>query len=114
MNSSRYQYLIRIYDIHYIPRLEEQDEGTWGDCLRTMNLLLVKRGEEESSQTQGTAHETWTLRSEIPLYLSQDGSSRLSFMEGEKEIILQGDVRIELIVSGSMTATLGFVWFNTS
>lgn len=87
---------------------------TWNDCMKNLNLLLIKRGEEESNEDQLAAHETWTLRREIPLTLSQDGSSRLSLMENEKELVLDGDVRIELIVAGSMTSTLGFVWFNTA
>ena len=80
--------------------------------MKAMNALFTKH-EEEAIPDQGTAHETWTLRREIPLFLSQDGLSRLSLMENEKDLIIEGDVRVELIVAGSMTSTLGFVWFNT-
>ena len=88
------------------------DDSSWNSCMKTINALFTKH-EEESIPDQGTAHETWTLRREIPLFLSQDGLSRLNLMENEPELTIEGDVRIELIVAGSMTSTLGFVWFNT-
>ena len=66
------------------------------------------RGKKQPSSDEGAF-----VSPLIPLFLSQDGLSRLNLMENEPELIIEGDVRIELIVAGSMTSTLGFVWFNT-
>ena len=78
----------------------------------TVNLFLTKRGEEQS-QTQYAFQESWILRREIPLHLSEDGNARLTILENEPELVIQGDVRMELVVTGSMTSVLAFVRFHT-
>ena len=79
-----------MYDVEYsmAPSEEKEEQAVLSTVFTTVSYCLHREEGDKEEVKKECAKESWRLQREIPLYLSEDGNSRLNLMESEEELLV--------------------------
>ena len=79
-----------MYAVEYsmAPSEEKEDQAVLSTVYTTVSYCLHREEGDKEETKRECAKETWRLQREIPLFVSEDGNSRLNLMDGEEELLV--------------------------